>query len=103
MGAAPSWPPRSSGGEVAAVSGFDDCEGDGEVGHAAAGLSEEQHRSVFLDEAQAGEVLDEFAVNCGPEVEVEVGHAPVEREPRIAHPCCEAPVAVGCGLRGDEA
>ena len=53
------------GAEVAAVSGFDgaDRQRDGEVGLAAAGLSEEQDRPVFVDESQAGEVLDEFAVH----------------------------------------
>ena len=57
---------------------------------------------MLVDEAQAGEVLDEFAVHAGLEVEVEVVDAALEREAGVAHPCCEAPVAVRGGLGGDE-
>ena len=40
------------GGEVAAVAGLDGADGEGEVGLAAAGLSEQQDGPLLVDEAQ---------------------------------------------------
>src|SRR5690606_33760927 len=92
-------------GEVAPPAGLDssDGQGDGEVGFAAAGLTEEQDRAVLFDEPQGGEVLDEFAVDGGLELEVEVVDGLVEREPGVAQPGGEAPIARRGGFFGDEA
>ncbi|MEI2705369.1 MAG: hypothetical protein V9E89_08940 [Ilumatobacteraceae bacterium] len=51
---------------------------------------------------QGGEVLDEFAVNAGLELEVEVLESTPVGEPGVAQPGGESPVAVGGGLLGDE-
>ncbi len=92
------------GGEVAAVAGLDGDggEGDGEVGFAAAGLSEQQDGPVLVDEAERREVVDQLAVDGGLELVVEVVDAAPVGEAGVAQPCCEAPVAVGGGLLGDE-
>ena len=60
---------------------------------AASWLTEEQNRPVLVDEPEGGEVLDEFAVDRGLELEVEVVDGLVEREPGVAEPGGEAPVA----------
>ena len=75
---------------------------DREVGFAAAGLAQEQDGPVLLDEAQGGEVCDEFGVDAGLELEVEVLDGLVERELRVAQPGCEAPVAGVDGLLVEE-
>ncbi|MEZ5215512.1 MAG: hypothetical protein R2715_02705 [Ilumatobacteraceae bacterium] len=53
---------------------------------AAARLTEEQDRTVLLDEPEGGEVLDELAINRGLELEVEVLEPSPIREPGIAQP-----------------
>ena len=92
------------GGEVAAVAGLDGqgCDGHREVCLAAAGLSEKQDGPVLVDEPQGREVLDEFAVNGGLELVVEVIDGAPERELGVAQPGSETPVPVGGGLLGDE-
>ena len=72
------------------------------MGFAAAGLSQEDDRAVFVDEAQRGEVLDEFGVDAGLEVEVEVFDAAPDGEAGVAQARRQSPVAVGGGLFGDE-
>jgi hypothetical protein len=52
---------------------------------------------------KSGEVIDETPVDGGLEPEVELGDGPAEREPRVARPGGESPVAGGVGLFGDEA
>ncbi len=75
---------------------------DGEVGFAAAGLSEEQDRPVLVDEPQGGEVLDELAVDRRLELVVEVLNGAPVREFGVTQSGGEAPVAVCCCLFGDE-
>ena len=94
----------SAVGEVAAPAGFHDLDRqrDGEVGLAGAGLAEQQDGPALLDEPQGREVGDEFAVNGGLEVEVELVDGAAEREPRVAQPGGHAPVTRGGGLVADE-
>jgi hypothetical protein len=73
------------------------------VGLAATGLTEEQDRPSGVHEPQRGEVVDEAAVDGGLELEVELGDGLAEREPGVAQPRREAPVAGGVGLFGDQA
>jgi hypothetical protein len=72
------------------------------VGLAAAGLTEEQDRPAGVHEPQRGEVIDELAVDGGLEREVELVDGLAEREPGVAQPCGEPPVAGRVGLLGDE-
>ena len=51
---------------------------------------------------RGGEVFDEFAVDRGLELEVEVGDPAPVGEPGVAQSGGEAAVAVGGGLFGDE-
>lgn len=67
-------------------------------GLAAPGLTEEEDRSVLLDEAERGQVVDQFAVEGGLELEVEVDQRPPEREPGEAQTGSQLPVDSGCGL-----
>jgi hypothetical protein len=83
------------GGEVATPAGLDGADGerDGKMRLPASGLTEEQNGPVLLDEPQSGEVLDEFAVDRGLELEVEVRDGLAKREPGVAEPGSETPVA----------
>lgn len=77
-------------------------QGDRQVGLAAAGLAEQQDRGAVGDEPQAGEVVDEFAVDGGLEVEVEVGQGPAGGEVGEPQPGGQPAVAGGGGLLGDQ-
>ena len=69
----------------------------------ASWLSEDQDGPVLIDEPQGGEVLDEFAVDRGLDLLVElVDGAPVWK-PGTAQACRKAPVAISGGLGGDKA
>jgi hypothetical protein len=69
---------------------------------AASWLAEKQHRAALLDEPQRREVLDQFAVHRGLELEVELVDGASEREPRVAQAGGHPPVAGGGGLAADE-
>lgn len=77
-------------------------ERDSEVGLAAAGLAEEQDRPSGVHEPQGREVIDELAVDGRLELEVEVVDGLAEREPGVAQPGCETPVAGRCCLLRDQ-
>ena len=83
------------GGEVATPAGLDGADGerDSEMRLAASWLTEEENWPVLVDEPQGGEVLDELAVDRGLELEVEVLDGLAEREPGVAQPRREPPVA----------
>ena len=65
------------GDEVEAVAEFgsDDAQGDGEVGLADAGRTQEQDVATFGQEAASGEFLQQAPVDGRLEGEVEVGEA----------------------------
>ena len=72
------------------------------MGFAAPGLTEEQDGPVLLDEPQCGQVLDEFSVQRGLELKVEVGQCPSEREPGKAQSGGQLPVDGGRCLLADD-
>ena len=88
--------------EVAPVAGLDRFGGQrhGQVGLAAPGLAQEHDGPVLLDEAQAGQVLDQFAVDRRLELEVEVGHAAHVGEAGVTQSSGEPTVGGGGHLFG---
>jgi hypothetical protein len=71
------------------------------VGLAATGLTEEQQGAVLGDEPQRGQVGDEFAVDGGLELEVEVLDGATEGEPGVTQPGGQAAVGGRRCLFGD--
>ncbi len=72
------------------------------MGFAAAGLSEEQDGPVLFDEPQGGEIVDEFSVDGGLELEVEVVDGSPVRELGVSQSGGESAVSGVAGLFGND-